>query len=410
MTDVAGGGVAGRRNGLLTYENGLLLMLGVTFGIVFIDRNALTTLMPFIRGEFGLTNTQVGILAAGLSVTWAISGYLVGVVSDKVGKRKPFLIAAVFLFSSATLLSGFAQGFAMLLAARLVMGVAEGPVLPLSQTLLALASSEHRRGLNAGLMQATITSLIGHIAAPVLLVAIAADHGWRTAFFVAAVPGRVMALVMLRFVREPEVRSTGSHVVTLSQLSLLRVRNIALSMLISVCMVSWMVIAWAFLPLYFTEVSQFSPATMGVLMGSLGISSAVSGLVLPALSDRVGRKPIVVIFCAIGVLTPIAVLYGPADPWIVGIIMLVGWTAAGTYSIFMATIPAESVPAASFGAAIGVVGGMGELLGGFGGPPLAGWLADRHGLEAPFLLMIALAVAATILAAGLVETRHRKIG
>lgn len=386
------------RRRFLTYENGLLVMLGVTFGVVFIDRNALTTLMPFIRGEFGLSNTQVGVLAAGLSVTWAISGYVVGLLSDRMGRRKPFLVAAVLLFSATTLL----------LAARLVMGVAEGPVLPLSQTLLALASSEHRRGLNAGLMQATLTSLIGHIAAPVLLVAVAAEHGWRMAFFVAAIPGLIMALVMLRYVREPVIAKPERQRDTVSQWALIRVRNIALCMLISVCLVSWMVIAWAFLPLYFTEVRHFSPETMGVLMGSLGLSSAASGLLLPALSDRIGRKPVILFFTAIAVVTPLGVVYGPPSALAIGILMLIGWTASGTFSIFMATVPAESVPATAFGAAIGLVGGMGELIGGFGGPPLAGMLADRYGLEAPFALMAALAVIATLLAAGLIETHSPK--
>jgi hypothetical protein len=46
-----------KKNGFLTYENGLLLILGLTFGIVFVDRNALTNLMPFVVAELKLTNT-----------------------------------------------------------------------------------------------------------------------------------------------------------------------------------------------------------------------------------------------------------------------------------------------------------------------------------------------------------------
>jgi MFS family permease len=216
---------------LLTYENGLLLLLGVTFGVVFIDRNALTTLMPFIQKEFALSNTQVGLLAACLSITWGLSGYAIGALSDKAGRRKPFLIAAVLLFSLTAMVSGFAQGFISLLIARLAMGLAEGPVFPLSQSLLATSSSENRRGLNAGLMQATITSLIGLIAAPILLVSVAGAHGWRAAFYVASLPGLLMALLMMRFIREPKVLArvaAAGH--AMPQLSLLRVRNVALCM------------------------------------------------------------------------------------------------------------------------------------------------------------------------------------
>jgi MFS family permease len=286
--------------------------------------------------------------------------------------------------------------------------MAEGPVFPLSQSLLATASSENRRGLNAGLMQATITSLIGLIAAPILLVAVAGAHGWRSAFFVAAVPGLVMALVMARFVREPVVKAAGPRHAGMPQLSLLRVRNIALCMLIAICEVSWMVIAWAFLPLYFTEVRHFTPATMGYLISALGISSAFFGLVLPALSDRIGRKPVVLVFSAIALVMPLGVAFGPASPLAIGILLLIGWSASGVFPIFMATIPAESVSAASFGAAIGLVGGIGEVIGGFFGPPLAGLLADRFGLNAPLVLMGGLMIVSVLLAAGLIETHPRR--
>lgn len=409
----AGGGVAGAaRQGpekrLFRYENGLLLILGVTFGIVFIDRNALTTLMPYIRAEFGLSNARIGLLASGLSITWAISGYIVGMLSDRLGRRKPFLVGAVLLFSATTFLSGLASGFASLLCARLLMGVAEGPVPPLAQTLLALESSENRRGFNAGLMQATVTSLIGLIAAPVLLVSIAGAQGWRAAFYVAALPGAVMALVILRFVREP-AGARRKRERTVPQLVLMRERNVLLCMLIGICLVSAMVIAWAFLPLYLTEVRGFTPAAMSYVMGGLGVSSALSGLLLPALSDRIGRKPVVVIFSLLGVVTPLGVLYGATALPGTAVLILIGWIYSGIFPIFMATIPAESVPVGSLGAAIALAGGAGELIGGFGGPPLAGLLADHFGLAAPFHLMTALTVIATVLAAALRETHPRKL-
>ena len=401
---------APEKRGLFTYENGLLLLLGVTFGVVFIDRNALTTLMPFIQAEFGLDNKQVGLLAGCLSITWGLSGYLIGALSDRAGRRKPFLTVSVLLFSGLTFATGMVSGFAGLLLARLAMGAAEGPVFPLSQSLLAAASSENRRGVNAGLMQATITSMIGLIAAPILLVSVAGSHGWRAAFYVAALPGLVMALLMMRFIREPKIaRASGDtgHA-RMPQLALLRQRNVALCLGIALCEISWMVIAWAFLPIIFTAVHHFSPTAMSYLIGALGISSAIFGLALPWLSDRIGRKPVVLGFSILALIMPLGVAFGPSDPWIIAVLLLVGWSASGTFPIFMATIPAESVPRASLGAAIGVVGGIAEVLGGFFGPQVAGWLADLYGLGAPLALMACLAVTATFLALGLIETHPRR--
>jgi MFS family permease len=403
------GATPARNTGFFTYENALLLLLGATFGVVFIDRNALTTLMPFIQKEFALSNTQVGTLTSVLSITWGISGWLVGMLSDRAGRRKPFLVATVLLFSATTLLSGFATGFVSLLLARLAMGLAEGPVQPLNQSLVALASSEHRRGVNAGIMQATITSLIGLILAPILLVSVAQGHGWRAAFFVAAAPGLTMAILLALFIREKRTTAAAtSHHAALPQLSLLKTRNVALCMGIAICEVSWMVIAWAFLPLYFIQVRHFSPEQMSWLISSLGISSAFFGLALPWLSDRFGRKPVVLIFSAMALVMPIGVAFAPGGWEVTAVLLLIGWSASGTFPIFMATIPAESVPAASLGAAIGVVGGIAEILGGFFGPQIAGVLADHWGLNAPLVLMGGLVIVSVLCAAGLIETHPRR--
>jgi MFS family permease len=185
-----------KKNGFLTYENGLLLILGLTYGIVFVDRNALTNLMPFVAADLKLNNTQIGLLGAALSLTWAASGYIVGVLSDKAGKRKPFLVAAVVVFSLCSFLSGLAQGFAVLIAARFILGLSEGPLLPLSQSLMVGATSPGRRGVNAGALQAVFPNLLGNGLAPIVLVLLAQMYNWRTAFYLAGVPGLICAAMI----------------------------------------------------------------------------------------------------------------------------------------------------------------------------------------------------------------------
>src|SRR5690606_26417377 len=101
-----------RKSTLFTYENGILLLLGFTFGLVFFDRNAINILMPSIIGDLGLSNTQVGLLGSGLSAAWAISAYVIGAWSDRSGMRKPFLLASTIVFSLCSSLSGLAGSFA----------------------------------------------------------------------------------------------------------------------------------------------------------------------------------------------------------------------------------------------------------------------------------------------------------
>ena len=126
--------------GFFRYENKLLILLSFIFAFVIFDRAALSFLVPFFDKELGLNNTQIGLLTSLLALAWAISGYLMGTLSDKTGKRKQYLIIAVVAFSICSFFSGLAASFAFLLLARIIMGFAEGPVLRKhpTRTLIAL--------------------------------------------------------------------------------------------------------------------------------------------------------------------------------------------------------------------------------------------------------------------------------
>ena len=115
---------------------------------------------------------------------------------------------AVILFSLCSALSGLVGGFLSLLLFRGIMGLAEGPILPLSQSPMVEASSPHRRGLNMGLLQGSAAGLLGAVVGPPLLVALAEALGWRHAFIVSLLPGLLIAWLIWRHVRpDPPARS-----------------------------------------------------------------------------------------------------------------------------------------------------------------------------------------------------------
>src|SRR5258706_11693606 len=74
----------------LTYQNGLSILLGITFGIVLFDRGAINFLAPLIVADLKLTNAQLGIAASVVALTSAIAGCIVGRISDVSGRRKPY--------------------------------------------------------------------------------------------------------------------------------------------------------------------------------------------------------------------------------------------------------------------------------------------------------------------------------
>jgi len=391
----------------------LVTLLSVNFGIVFFDRNALNFLMPFVQPELGLSNTQVGILASALSLTWACAAFGIGVISDRTGSRKGLLILATLAFSACSFLSGLAGSFAALLGARLLMGAAEGGIMPISQAMIAAEVTPERRGLAMGVTQNFGSNLLGSFVAPVLLVAFATAYGWRNAFFLAGIPGLLAAMLMWKLIGEPAVPagtpSRGAEGSAMTWAQAFKERNVLICAVMGVLLVSYLVVCWAFMPLYLTQVRGFDAQTMGWLMGTLGISATVGAFLVSGLSDRIGRRPLMIAMPLIGVILPLGAMYFDGSIWVLAAIFFVGWGLTGIFPLFMATVPSESVDRRHIATVLGVCMGTGEIIGGVLSPSIAGFAADLAGLQAPLWIMLGLAIAGGLLALGLRETAPRVV-
>jgi ACS family hexuronate transporter-like MFS transporter len=405
------------------YEIRMIGILTLMFGFVFFDRNAMGNLAPFITASLHLTNGQIGALSSGLSICWAISGFAIGTLSDALGRRKSILIITVVIFSVCSVISGLASSFGVLLASRMLMGLAEGPILPIAQSLVVLESSESRRGFNMGVMQNLGSNLIGSFAGPVILTALAEYFSWRGAFFVAAVPGLICAALVWLYVREPArdamvadvqpvahgaVARPTSAAQTLAQA--MGYRNMWICILLSIVMVPWMILGWTFLPTIYGSLRHLSHRETSFLVGVLGISAAVFAFIVPGLSDKFGRKPIMIVFTFIGIFYPIAALYYQGSSWVLAALVFLGWSASGTFPLFMATIPSETIPSRYVATTLGLVMGLGELIGGGLVPWLSGRAADHYNnLAVTMWIASGLGVIATVLTLFLVETAPVKV-
>ena len=398
---------------LLTYENGLLFLLAFTFGVAFFDRNAILFLWPYIIDELALTNLQIGIISAGMAVSWALAAYLIGAWSDRTGVRKPFLLVTVIVFSLCSMLSGMAPVFLVLLLARVIMGIAEGPILPVSFAIMRTESSPGRESVNLGILQTFFGALLGSTVAPLLVVYLAELYGWRVTFFLAGIPGIICALLIWRFVREPVAEKIQNHEGTqpgFNPIKLLSVHNVFLCCLISCCMVGWYLCVLTFTPLIFTEYRGFTGIQMSRLMSVLGVCTIIGGILLPRLSDRIGRKPVMVIFCLVSMIAPLTPVYFGGSLWILAGLFFIGWIGSATFPLFMGVIPSESVSPGLAATTMGLVVCFGELTGGALAPIASGFAADMTSLAAPALVAAGCALAAAIFSMFLKETAPAKIG
>ncbi|MCW2390752.1 putative MFS family arabinose efflux permease [Sphingobium sp. B1D7B] len=388
------------------YQAWLVGLLSLNFGIVFFDRQALNVLMPFVQPELGLSNAQIGLLAGGLSFTWAIAAFAIGRLSDTIGNRKLLLVGATLGFSLCCFLSGMATSFLFMLCARMLMGAAEGGVMPISHAMVASEVDPRRRGLAQGIAQNFGSNLLGSFLAPVLLVWFGLEFGWRNAFFLASIPGIICALLIWFTLEEPAAPARPQVQDGQAQgvLSVLRTRNVLVCVLLGVLMVSYFVICLTFLPIYLTSVRSYTPTEMSWLIATLGISATIGSFAISGLSDWIGRRPVMIAMPLLGIILPLGALYWSGSIWGLVPIFFFGWGLNGIFPLFMATVPSESVDPRQAATALGLTMGSAEILGGVFAPSLTGVAADATSLAAPLWIMVVLAILGGIVAIFLTET------
>jgi len=395
------------------YENFIVTSMFFTYGFVMMDRLSIVFLFPFIGPSLKLNGAEMGLSVSILSICWAISSWIFSSLSDLTRSKKKFLVVIVLVFSIASFSTGLATTFAALLFARGLMGAAEGPVVTLSQAAVLADSSVQRRGFNMGLVQSS-TALLGSVVAPLLVVAIAQRMGWHYAFYILTIPGLIMALILMKFMKEPVLtEEITAHIHVRPKISdykaVFKHRNIWLGMIISIGFMSWLFAFTTFAPTFFVTVDKFTPSQTALIMSAMGVGSFVWGLILPFLSDRIGRKPTMVIFAFIAALAPVlvAVLHVSVGTFIVLAFFLA--LAQGYAPIFMAIIPAESIPRAFVATAMSLIVAVGELFGGTLVPTIAGYLADKVSPAAPFWMAAGGSLLACIVSFGLKETAPLKL-
>jgi predicted MFS family arabinose efflux permease len=383
------------------YENTLVAILFFTWGTVFLDRMSQLYLAPYFAPEFHLSRSQIGTLASVLAIAWAASTFFFGALSDRVGRR-PVLIPAVFAFSALSWISGLVHSYHQLLFIRVLMGIAEGPTWSIMTALIEESSPANRRGRNIGLV-VSAAALVGLAAAPVLTTQVASRWGWRPAFFVAGIPGLLAGLLIWKYVKEPSASGETTHrkPSLREYVSILRYRNIWLCCVGATGFMSWLFALSVFAPLYITEVAHEPATTAGFLLGASGLGSFFLGFLLPSLSDRLGRKPVLLLMAALSAVVPLVFLV-PAlyvYPILLAAIVFAANTGQGIASLVMVLVPTESVPPQFRATSIGITTLVGEITGATGAPLLAGALAEKHGLG--LTMWLAAGGSAVLFCAGL---------
>jgi predicted MFS family arabinose efflux permease len=381
------------------YESGLMALLFIAWGTVFMDRMTLPFLSPYIKPALGLSDSQLGNLNAVLALGWAASTFTLGALSDRIG-RKPVLVPALIIVAVLTALSGIAKDYESLLIVRGLLGLAEGPVWATMAALISESSSERTRGANVAVVLSGGT-IVGLAIAPVLVTQIASIISWHAAFFVAGGPVLVVGVLVMLFVHEPRARQLHGQQPkpTLKDFKdLVRTPNLWLCAIAASAFMSWLYLFNAFGPLYMVEVRHLDPRMAGMVMGVSGAGGVVVGFLMVWLAGRIGRKPAALAMAAFSIAGPLMLLlpslYSPH--WLLAGLQFLTNCGVGMTTLVLVMAAAESVSPTTAAAAIGAVSMFGEIVGATAMPAVGGALASRYGLQAPLLLAAAGAVVLTL--------------
>jgi MFS family permease len=256
-------------------------MVGINF-LNYMDRYVGAAASPLIQKEFHLSDSQVGLLGSAFLLVYAVAAVPFGYWADR-GVRKTVVAAGVAIWSVATLFTGFARSFPQLFVSRAVLGIGEAGYYPAGTSLLSDYFPKEQRARTMSIWGAgsTFGIAVGFAGGGY----IAEKFGWRSAFFFAAVPGILFALLAFTL-REPLRGSAESighamermHDASLRKfLDLMRIRTLRATIL-SQTLLYFVLASNAFwLPILLTRRFDLSVGRAGLLAGVVLVAGGLIG-------------------------------------------------------------------------------------------------------------------------------------
>jgi MFS family permease len=359
-------------------------------------------MLPFIKESFDLTYTQTGLFATIIHASSFIANIPSGMIVDVTGRRRACQIVALALAAVGMVGIGWASAYWLIACFVALVAMMNTLWHPAAISFLSTAYAD-RRGL--ALSFHTVGASLGDAAAPLCAGVLVAAFGWPGATMSSAVVPLAAAVLLFLVparmgVGDDAKRSGGGVRNYLLDLSMLFGRL----EIWKICLMSGFrgtsqTGLRTFLPLYFFAAFTEDPLWMGVLLSVLQASGAVATPFAGAISDRIGRKPVLLI----GFLGSAAVIV--ALPWIGSLWVLMAVVGLGGVFVFAVRPVIQSwaldmTPPRLAGSMVSLQFGTQSAFA-MAVPIGGGMIADRWGIEYVFYALagatvIAIAIAGSI--------------
>ncbi|MBF7731573.1 MFS transporter [Pseudomonas sp. N040] len=378
----------------------LWLVFALLIGLMmsnYLSRQVVTVLFPFLKADWSLSDTQLGSLVSMAALTAGLFSLPISLLVDRYGRVLGVTLMAV-LWGLATLLCALAGNYLLLLAAHVLLGVAQAAFGGAGGAILLglFPARQHSTVMGSFLAAA----LVGSVFSIVLGGILATHYGWRMAFSVFGVVALLMALLFRLVAREPQAAASGTAgAVSAEKLPLRQAFGALFAAPTAVyvylgCGLQMFTVgaSLAWVPSYLNRYHGLQPADAGVKAGIFVLVSAVGMTLGGALVDRLARQAparklrITAIYTGLTMLLFVgafAIAPGTLQLWLIGLGMLVSGAHSGPSTAIVTEVNDPRLRAT----VLAVVALAVSLLGMAPGPFVTGLIADHSDLNTAMLLM-----------------------
>jgi predicted MFS family arabinose efflux permease len=397
----------------------LVLLTALNF-VNYIDRYILPGVQELVKKEFRVSDSQIGSITFWFFLTYMLSAPFTGWLGDHL-PRKPLIIICAVAISAVNVLTGAVHVFDSLLFRHAILGIGEASLGIYAPALLSDFYPEEQR--NRVLTIFYIAIPVGAAIGVLMGETVGARFGWRMPFYVSAVPGLIIALLILFLLKEPERGASDPHTeaapVAAARASLgeavaenLRmIGNLAINPRYMYATLGMAMITFslggisAWMP-SFLERSGFSPDSVGTIFGAIiaggGLGGTAVGGWLAQRWLRTNHRALYLVSAwSAGLTVPPALIcfFGPRATMLPALTVAMFLIMLGTGPLNVAIV--NAVPVAVRSTAIAIELLLIHALGDTPSPKLIGMVSDRSTLSIGLALtLVTMLIAAALLFIG----------
>ncbi len=392
------------RDGTNGYKWIVVAMLWTIVFFNYADRQALSAVVPLIRGELHLSPHEEGIIGAAFAWVYGLCSPFAGRLVDRI-RRRTAILGGLQIWSVICAATALAPGFGWLVAFRAAEGLGETTYFPGSVSLISDYHDRRTRSRALGLHQTGV--YVGVVGGTTVAALIGQHYGWRAPFVVFGLCGMLLSVVLYFVLREPprpaaaSTAREASFFDVIAEVTTTPAAPFLLAAFVCANAVASVLLFW--LPTYVHDSFHLTLAVSGLSASFFAQAGSFAGAITggwsadrAAMRSRNGR--ILVQAFGLGIGIPFVVLSGMTRSLTVVLIAFFGWGFfKGMYeanifaSMFDVTRPEIR------GSVVGLMNMAGWLFGAGTAPVLIGYIAEVSSLGTAIASAALIYVAAVVL-------------